>query len=311
MSWIIKNYIKETRENETGAQVYPPGLRHPVAFIYPNVYHLGMSNLGMHILYQMINERGDSACERFFLPDKRLQQEHIKSKTPLLSLENQRPLADFDVIFVMLSFEMDYDNLLTVLDLGNIRLRAAERNQREPLVIIGGPCATFNPEPMAAVADAFVIGEGEETVQHVLDTIYREESKQERLAALAQVPGVYVPSLYTAQYDDEGEFTALLPQEGAPAKVARQWARDIDAYPHTSAIVTSGTEFEDMIFRGKQPSIRKIRSSTFIWWKSPEVADGTAASAWQAIASASRVRVSWKIFWRISPSVPSARKRWA
>jgi hypothetical protein len=138
LSWIIKNYIKETRENETGAQVYPPGLRHPVAFIYPNVYHLGMSNLGMHILYQMINERGDSACERFFLPDKRLQQEHIKSKTPLLSLENQRPLADFDVIFVMLSFEMDYDNLLTVLDLGNIRLRAAERNQREPLVIIGG-----------------------------------------------------------------------------------------------------------------------------------------------------------------------------
>ena len=246
MSWIIKNYIKETRENETGAQVYPPGLRHPVAFIYPNVYHLGMSNLGMHILYQMINERGDSACERFFLPDKRLQQEHIKSKTPLLSLENQRPLADFDVIFVMLSFEMDYDNLLTVLDLGNIRLRAAERNQREPLVIIGGPCATFNPEPLAAVADAFVIGEGEETVQHVLDTIYREESKQERLVALAQVPGVYVPGLYTAQYDDEGEFTALLPQEGAPAKVARQWARDIDAYPHTSAIVTSGTEFEDM-----------------------------------------------------------------
>ena len=205
-----------------------------------------MYNHGIHNMYKNIKERGDSACERFFLPDKRLQQEHIKSKTPLLSLENQRSLADFDVIFVMLSFEMDYDNLLTVLDLGNIRLRAAERNQREPLVIIGGPCATFNPEPMAAVADAFVIGEGEETVQHVLDTIYREESKQERLAALAQVPGVYVPSLYTAQYDDEGEFTALLPQEGAPAKVARQWARDIDAYPHTSAIVTSGTEFEDM-----------------------------------------------------------------
>ena len=128
------------------------------------------------------------------------REEYFSQAT--LSLENQRPLADFDVIFVMLSFEMDYDNLLTVLDLGNIRLRAAERNQREPLVIIGGPCATFNPEPMAAVADAFVIGEGEETVQHVLDTIYREESKQERLAALAQVPGVYVPSLYTAQYDD-------------------------------------------------------------------------------------------------------------
>ncbi len=246
MSWSIKNYLKETRENEWGAQVYPPGLRHSVAFIYPNVYHLGMSNLGMHILYQMINARGDSACERFFLPDKKMQQEHIKSKTPLLSVESQRALADFDVIFVMLSFEMDYDNLLTVLDLGNIKLRAAERNAREPLVIIGGPCATFNPEPLASVADAFVIGEGEETVQHILDTIYREESKEARLTALAQLPGVYVPKFYEAHYDEAGDFVELKAQEGVPRTIARQWVRDIDNYPHTSAIVTSGTEFEDM-----------------------------------------------------------------
>lgn len=246
MSWSIKNYLKETREDEWGAQVYPPGLRHPVAFIYPNVYHLGMSNLGMHILYQLINARGDSACERFFLPDKKMQQEHLKSKTPLLSLENQRPLADFAVILVMLSFEMDYDNLLTVLDLGNVRLRAAERNAREPLVIVGGPCATFNPEPLAAVADAFVIGEGEETVQKILDTIYTKQSKEERLAALAQLPGVYVPKFYEAEYDDAGDFAGLTALNGAPSTIARQWVRDIDAYPHTSAIVTSGTEFEDM-----------------------------------------------------------------
>ena len=112
---------------EEGAQRFAPGLRHPVAFIYPNVYHLGMSNLGMHILYQMINARGDSACERFFLPERRLMDEHVKSKTPLLSIENGKPLADFPVIFVMLSFEMDYDNLLTVLDLCNIKLLASER----------------------------------------------------------------------------------------------------------------------------------------------------------------------------------------
>ena len=246
MSWSIKNYLKEIREDEWGAQVYPPGLRHPVAFIYPNVYHLGMSNLGMHILYQLINARGDSACERFFLPDKKMQQEHLKSKTPLLSLENQRPLADFAVIFVMLSFEMDYDNLLTVLDLGNVRLRAAERNAREPLVIVGGPCATFNPEPLAAVADAFVIGEGEETVQQILDTIYTKQSKEERLAALAQLPGVYVPKFYEAEHDAAGDFAGLKALNGAPPTIARQWVRDIDAYPHTSAIVTSGTEFEDM-----------------------------------------------------------------
>lgn len=246
MSWIIKNNLKEIRESEWGVQVYPPGLRHPIAFVYPNVYHLGMSNLGMHILYQLINARDDSACERFFLPDKKMQQEHLKSKTPLLSIENQRPLADFSVIFVMLSFEMDYDNLLTILDLGHIKLRAAERNQREPLVIIGGPCATFNPEPLAYVADAFVIGEGEETVQKILDTIYSEKSKDERLYALAQLPGVYVPSFYKDKYDENGNFISLDAQADVPLRIERQWVRNIDDYPHTSAIVTSGTEFEDM-----------------------------------------------------------------
>ena len=248
MSWKIKNYLQELRAQEEGALVFPPGLRHPVAFIYPNVYHLGMSNLGMHILYQMINARPDSACERFFLPERRLVEEHVKSKTPLLSVETGKPLADFAVIFVMLSFEMDYDNLLTVLDLGNIKLRAAERNEREPLVIIGGPCATFNPEPLAAVADAFVIGEGENTVQRILDVIYSASSKAERLELLAQVPGVYVPSFYEAQYDEDGSFAGLQPLEGssAPGTIKRQWVRNLDDYPHTTAVMSSGTEFEDM-----------------------------------------------------------------
>lgn len=248
MSWKIKNYLQELRAQEEGALVFPPGLRHPVAFIYPNVYHLGMSNLGMHILYQMINARPDSACERFFLPERRLVEEHVKSKTPLLSVETGKPLADFAVIFVMLSFEMDYDNLLTVLDLGNIKLRAAERKEREPLVIIGGPCATFNPEPLATVADAFVIGEGENTVQRILDVIYSASSKAERLELLAQVPGVYVPSFYEAQYDEDGSFAGLQPLEGssAPATIKRQWVRNLDDYPHTTAVMSSGTEFEDM-----------------------------------------------------------------
>ena len=248
MSWKIKNYLQELRAQEEGAAVYPPGLRHPVAFVYPNVYHLGMSNLGMHILYQMINARGDSACERFFLPERRLIEEHVKSKTPLLSVETGKPLADFAVIFVMLSFEMDYDNLLTVLDLGNIKLRATERNAREPLVIIGGPCATFNPEPLAAVADAFVIGEGEDTVQRILDVVYAASSKSERLTQLAQLPGVYVPSFYEAQYDENGSFARLAVREGctAPTTIKRQWVREIDSYPHTTAIMSSGTEFEDM-----------------------------------------------------------------
>lgn len=246
MSWIIKDYLKQIKENEWGAQVCPPGLRHPIAFIYPNEYHLGMSNLGLHILYQLINQRKDSACERFFLPSKKLQEEHRKSRTPLLSLENQLPLAYFEVIFVMLSFEMDYDNLLTILDLGHIKLRAADRSVKDPLVIIGGPCATFNPEPLASVADAFVIGEGEETVQHILDRIYSCESKKDRLKNLTQIPGVYVPSFYTPSYDKAGNFLSLEAHSGAPEHISRQWVKDIDAYPHTSAIVTSGAEFADM-----------------------------------------------------------------
>lgn len=246
MSWKIKNRLKELLFCEWGTQIFPPGLRHPVAFIYPNVYHLGMSNLGMHILYQIINERGDSACERFFLPEPALIKEHEKTKTPLLSMETQRPLADFSVLFAMLSFEMDYDNLLKVLELGNIKLRAEQRNDKEPLLIIGGPCATFNPEPLASVADAFVIGEGEETVQRILDVIYGDGSKSEKLLRLANIPGVYVPRFYEPQYDEQGTFCGMKHDEQAPATISRQWVQDIDAYPHTSAIVTDKTEFEDM-----------------------------------------------------------------
>lgn len=246
MSWKIKNRLKELLSCEWGTQIFPPGLRHPVAFIYPNVYHLGMSNLGMHILYQIINERGDSACERFFLPEPALIKEHEKTKTPLLSMETQRPLADFSVLFAMLSFEMDYDNLLKVLELGNIKLQAEQRNDKEPLLIIGGPCATFNPEPLASVADAFVIGEGEETVQHILDVIYGDGSKSEKLLRLANIPGVYVPRFYEPQYDEQGTFCGMKHDEQVPATISRQWVQDIDAYTHTSAIVTDKTEFEDM-----------------------------------------------------------------
>lgn len=246
MSWKIKDDLKQKIADEWGVQVYQPGLRHPVAFVYPNVYHLGMSNLGMHILYQMINARGDSACERFFLPETSLIKEHQKTRTALLSVETQRQLSDFSVIFVMLSFEMDYDNLLTVLELGNIKLRAEQRNEKEPLIIIGGPCATFNPEPLASVADAFVIGEGEETVQKILDTIYTNTSKEEKLLNLANLPGVYVPKYYMPIYNEENELVGMEHDERVPAKITRQWVKNIDVYPHTSAIVTSGTEFEDM-----------------------------------------------------------------
>ena len=131
-----------------------------------------MSNLGLHILYQVLNQKG-WACERFFLPDLRRRAEYAKTKTPLFSMENQRPLADFPYICVSLSFEMDYVNFLTALSMGHIKLLAAERGEQDPFVILGGPCASFNPEPLAAFADLVIIGEGEEILPRLLEELER------------------------------------------------------------------------------------------------------------------------------------------
>ena len=143
MTWELKNKIQEILAKETGAQCFAPGARRAFAFLYPNSYKVGMSNLGMHILYQIINGRGDTACERFFLPDGKTLAEYKRTKTPLMSMETQRQLADFEIIGVMMSFEMDYANLLAMLQMSNIKLRAAERNEKEPLIVIGGPSAFF------------------------------------------------------------------------------------------------------------------------------------------------------------------------
>lgn len=250
MTWELKNKIQEILAKETGAQCFAPGARRAFAFLYPNSYKVGMSNLGMHILYQIINVRGDTACERFFLPDGKTLAEYKRTKTPLMSMETQRQLADFEIIGVMMSFEMDYTNLLAMLQMSNIKLRAAERNEKEPLIIIGGPCATFNPEPLAEVADVFVIGEGEEVINDLLDVVYkgREQGlgKEELLLNLAQVEGLYVPRFYTPQYDTDGNFTGMEHDSRVPAIVKRRWVRDLDKYPNTSAILTSETEFQNM-----------------------------------------------------------------
>ena len=250
MTWELKNKILETLAKETGAQCFAPGARRAFAFVYPNSYKVGMSNLGMHILYQIINARGDTACERFFLPDNKTLAEYKRTRTPLMSMETQRQLNEFEVIGVMMSFEMDYANLLTMLQMSNIKLRAADRNDKEPLVVIGGPCATFNPEPLAEVADVFVIGEGEEVINDLLDTVYAAKAdglgKEAMLMRLAQIEGLYVPRFYTPQYNADGNFCGMEHDTRVPAAVKRRWVSDLDKYPNTSAILTSETEFQNM-----------------------------------------------------------------
>ena len=199
MSWNLQKEIKEILATEIGTQIFAPGRRTPVAFLYPNTYHLGMSNLGLHILYQILNRDG-WACERVFLPEERKREEYAKTKTALFSMETQRPLADFPYICATLSFEMDYLNFLIQLQMGHIKLLSEERGEKDPFVIIGGPCATFNPEPLADFADFVVIGEGEETLPKLLRLLEQlrmeKKTRREKLLAAAQLPGVYVPQFY-------------------------------------------------------------------------------------------------------------------
>ena len=175
-------------------------------------------------------------------------EEYARTNTPLLSLETQTPLADFSVIGVSLSFEMDYFHVLDILAAGRVPLLAAQRGERDPLVLGGGPCATFNPEPLASFFDAFLIGEGEETIGHFMDAFYAAKrgacSREETLRRLAKLPGVYVPSLYAPTYKETGEVSALRPASGASPQVSRQWVRDLDAHPAHTVVVTADTEFD-------------------------------------------------------------------
>ena len=247
VDWELKQQLKEQLAREQGYYRYPAGTRERFALVYPNSYYVGMSNLGLHIIYDLLNRRSDTACERFFLPEKSKLQRYINTRTPLMSLENQTPLADFSIIGFAVSFEMDYFNVVSILEHGHVRIRSAERGERDPLVIAGGPCATFNPEPLSGVIDAFVIGEGEVVMPAFMDAYFAAQAdgvtRAELLQRLAQVPGVYVPSLYVHQYAEDGRLTAIVPKRGAPKSVARQWIKDLDAWPAHTVIVTEDTEF--------------------------------------------------------------------
>lgn len=250
MSWHLKEQLQHILAEEHGTTVFAPGARGGFAFVYPNTYHVGMSNLGLHIIYQQINSRGDTACERAFMPDKKTLQEHIRTNTPLMSIENQLPLYQFPLIGFALSFEMDYFNLLTMLDLSKITLLSSERVEGDPIIIAGGPCSTFNPEPLADFVDVFVIGEGEEVIHDLLDMYYhcKEQGLQREqiLLHLANVAGLYVPRFYQPIYNDDGTMQEMKLLADVPKTIRRRWVANLDKYEARSVIVTSHTEFKNM-----------------------------------------------------------------
>ena len=219
-----------------------------VAMVYPNTYFVGMSNLGLHIIYEEINLRNDSVCERIFLPEKKELEAYDKTKTPLMSVETQRPMHQFDVVAFDVTFEMDYFHIPLMLRHGRVPIMGKDRTEFDPIVIAGGPCATFNPEPFADFIDAFIIGEGEGIVSRVLDII--RDGKMEGLdrhailRQLANISGVYVPSLYVPIYSEDGEFKGYDIVEGAPKTIKRHF--EMLTSGGETVVATNYTEFGAM-----------------------------------------------------------------
>lgn len=197
-----------------------------VALVFPDIYDIGMSNLGLAILYDLINQRSDALAERAYMPWSDMESAMRQTEIPLYSLETKHSLANFDILGFSLPYETLYTNTLNALDLAGIPLYASQRNNDHPLIIAGGH-ATFNPEPMHAFIDAFVIGEGEEVIQEIIDQ-YKEWKSQNLprralLQKLAGLWGVYVPSLYQPQYYEDGTFAAINRlEECAPITVMKR-----------------------------------------------------------------------------------------
>lgn len=197
-----------------------------IALAFPDIYDIGLPNLGLAILYELINAREDLLAERAFLPWLDMESAMRSNGIPLFSLENRRPLADFDILGITLPYESLYTNALNLLDLGGVPLLSKDRNETHPLVIAGGHAA-YNPEPMADYIDAFAIGEGEEVIFDIIgvyqDWKERHASRRELLLALARIPGVYVPALYSPVYHPDGTLAAIEPLEnGVPAVVTKR-----------------------------------------------------------------------------------------
>jgi radical SAM family uncharacterized protein len=202
------------------------GMRVRAVLAYPDVYDVGMSNLGLGILYDRLNREEDVVCERVFAPWSDMEAELRVEGERLFSLETRRPLTDFDFVGFSLAYEMCYTNVLNMLDLGGIPVRSEQRAESDPIVLAGGSGA-MNPEPLAPFIDAFVPGEGEDVILELAEAFRRRQefSREEFLFELTKIPGVYVPRFYEARYDDAGNFAGLEPtRDGVPARVARRVA---------------------------------------------------------------------------------------
>lgn len=215
------------------------------AFCFPDLYEVGMSHLGMKILYSLMNEREDIWCERVFAPGDDLERLMREHRIPLFGLESLDAVTDFDFIGFTLQYELSFTAILNMLDLAGLPVRSKDRTGLSPLVVAGGPCAC-NPEPISAFIDLFILGEGEEVNLELIDLykIAKREGwdKQTFLRRAARIGGIYVPSLYDVSYREDGTIEAVTPREGAPARVLKRIVRDFDGVYYPKDFVVPFTE---------------------------------------------------------------------
>ncbi len=245
-AWEQRERARLTLSKETGFVLKPHGNRLRVALAFPNTYWVGMSNLGFQHVYRLFNAQEDVACERVFLPPKQELADLIASRTPLITLESQSPVSDFDVLAFSVSFEWDYVNILTLLRLAGIPIHAAERGPRHPLIVIGGAVTFVNPEPLAPFADVIAAGEGEMLVP-AFDKAFREATDRPALLrALSRERGFYIPSFYEPRYAADGTLAGYESLAGtdAPVPVRKAALKTTEAIdPPATGIFTPDTEF--------------------------------------------------------------------
>lgn len=245
-SWEQRERARAILSREVGAIRKPHAGRLRVALAFPNTYFVGMSNLGFQTVYRLFNEREDAVCERVFLPPKQELAEALRSGVRLITLESQTAVADVDVLAFSVSFEWDYTNVLTMLRLAGLPIRAEDRDDRHPLVVLGGATSFLNPEPLAPFVDLVCAGEGEVLVAPLVDAASAGGGHAAIQARLAGQPGMYVPALVDVRYDREGRVEGFDPVAGSSARapVMKAALRTVDmADPPATTVFSPDTEF--------------------------------------------------------------------
>lgn len=246
MSRKLKEKIDHLLSKEHGTVFKNPGGKITVVLVYPNTYHVGMSNLGFQGIYGLLNGMNDVVCERSFLPDEKDLDEYIRTGTELFSMESKQPLNRFDIVAFSVSFENDYPNIAKILQLSKIPLRSSLRGRRSPVVIMGGACAFFNPEPVADIFDLCFIGEADEMMTEFLSAYKVAADRDDLFRKSLTIEGMYVPRFYRIAYGHEGTISGRTESEGAPLSVKRRYLKDLSCSAIKTSVITSETEFSDM-----------------------------------------------------------------